>query len=362
MKKLFKSEASLNFASSVTAIIAGLIIGLIVIIIANPSNALNGFLTLIQGGFSNGTRGIGQVLNNATPIILTGLSVGFAFKTGLFNIETPGQFVVGAFVAIYIGVEWTFLPGAIHWLVAILFAALAGALWGCVPGIMKAYLNVNEVIASIIMNYIGMYTVNYIVPLTVFNINKNETLPVASSAVIPQFGIEHLIPNVNGGIVIAIILVVVIHIILNKSVLGYELKACGFNRDASKYAGINAKQKIVCSMMIAGALAGIGGALVYLGGTGKCLAVVDTLAPEGFNGIAVALLGLSSPFGILAAGLFIAHLTIGGSLMQIYGFIPQIVDIIIAIIIYFSAFALMVKGIIANGFHFKKKPKVKEGQ
>ena len=166
----------------------------------------------------------------------------------------------------------------------------------------------------------------------------------------------------NGGIVIAIILVVVIHIILNKSVLGYELKACGFNCDASKYAGINAKQKIVCSMMIAGALAGIGGALVYLGGTGKCLAVVDTLAPEGFNGIAVALLGLSSPFGILAAGLFIAHLTIGGSLMQIYGFIPQIVDIIIAIIIYFSAFALMVKGIIANGFHFKKKPKVKEGQ
>lgn len=108
---------------------------------------------------------------------------------------------------------------------------------------MKAYLNVNEVIASIIMNYIGMYTVNYIVPLTVFNINKNETLPVASSAVIPQFGIEHLIPNVNGGIVIAIILVVVIHIILNKSVLGYELKH-GFNRDASKYAGINAKQKL----------------------------------------------------------------------------------------------------------------------
>src|SRR5699024_2480565 len=111
--------------------------------------------------------------------------------------------------------------------------------------------------ASIIMNYIGMYTVNYIVPLTVFNINKNETLPVASSAVIPQFGIELLIPNVNGGIVIAMILVVVIHIILNKSVLGYELKACGFNRAASKYAGINAKQKIVCSMISAGALAGI---------------------------------------------------------------------------------------------------------
>ena len=130
MKKLFKSEASLNFASSVTAIIAGLIIGLIVIIIANSSNALNGFLTLIQGGFSNGTRGIGQVLNNATPIILTGLSVGFAFKTGLFNIGTPGQFVVGAFVAIYIGVEWTFLPGAIHWLVCYSFCSISWSVMG----------------------------------------------------------------------------------------------------------------------------------------------------------------------------------------------------------------------------------------
>lgn len=355
MKKLFKNEGSLNFASSFVAVLAGLVIGFIVIFIANPSNALNGFLTLIQGGFSNGSRGIGQVLNNATPIILTGLSVGFAFKTGLFNIGTPGQFVIGAFTAIYVGVKWTFLPGSIHWLVAILVAAIAGAIWGAVPGIMKAYLNVNEVIASIIMNYIGMYTVNYIIPLTVFNIKKNETLSVASTAVIPQFGLEHFVPNVNGGIVIAIILVIIMHIILNKTVLGYELKACGFNQDASKYAGINSKRKVVYSMMIAGALAGIGGALLYLGGTGKGLAVVDSLAAEGFNGIAVALLGLSNPLGILVAGLFVAHLTIGGSLMQIYGFIPQIVDIIIAIIIYFSAFSLMIKGFIANGALRKNK-------
>lgn len=356
MKKFLKSDGLLNFASSCVAILAGLIIGFIVILIANSSNALIGFLTLIQGGFSNGTRGIGQVLNNATPIILTGLSVGFAFKTGLFNIGTPGQFVVGAFTAIFIGVKWTFLPPVLHWVVAILIAAIVGALWAFIPGLMKAYLNVNEVISSIIMNYVGLYTVNYLAKLFVFNIKKNETLPVASNAVISQFGLDKFIPNINGGIVIAIIAVIIIYIILNKTVLGYELKACGLNQDASKYAGINSKKRIVQSMMIAGSLAAIGGALVYLGGTGKCYTVVDTLTSEGYNGIAVALLGLSNPLGILAAGLFVAHLTIGGSLMQIYGFIPEIVDIIVAIIIYFAAFALMIKGFIAR-FSLRKKDK-----
>lgn len=355
MKKLLKSDGTLNFASSCFAVLVGLIVGFIVIYIANPSNAMNGFTTLISGGFGSGDKGIGQALNTSVPIIMTGLSVGFAFKTGLFNIGTPGQFVVGAFAAIYVGVEWTFLPEAIHWLVAILAAAIAGAFWGLIPGIMKAFLNVNEVISSIIMNYVGMYTVNYIVPLTVFDQLKNQTQNVNSNAIIPKFGLDNIIPNINGGIIVAIICVIIMHIILNKTTLGFELKACGFNQDASKYAGINSKQKVVYSMMIAGALAGIGGALLYLGGTGKCLQVVDTLAAEGFNGIAVALLGLSSPFGVLIAGLFIGHLTIGGSMMQIYGFIPQIVDIIVAIIIYFSAFALVVKMFITKMLSKKSK-------
>ncbi|WP_028043691.1 ABC transporter permease [Candidatus Stoquefichus massiliensis] len=343
MKKILNSDGIKDLLSSCVAVFIGLIFGLIVILIANSDYAVEGFLTLISGGFSNGARGIGQVINQAVPIILTGLSVGFAFKTGLFNIGTPGQFVVGAFVAIYVGVEWTFLPGALHWIVAIILAGIAGSLWGAVPGLMKAYLNVNEVISSIIMNYIGMYTVNYIIPLTVFDSMKNQTLNVNQNAIISKFGLDLLVPNINGGIVVAILAVVVIHIILNKTTFGFELKACGFSPDASKYAGINAKQKIVFSMMIAGALAGIGGGLLYLAGSGQCLQVVDTLAPEGFNGIAVALLGLSNPFGVLIAGLFIAHITIGGSLMQIYGFIPQIVDIIVAITIYFSAFSLLIK-------------------
>lgn len=359
MKKILSSNGFKDFAASCFAVVIGLIVGFIVIFIANSSNAVAGFLTLISGGFSNGTRGIGQAINQAVPIIMTGLSVGFAFKTGLFNIGTPGQFVVGAFVAIYIGVEWTFLPGVTHWIVAIICAGIAGSLWGLVPGLMKAYLNVNEVIASIMMNYIGMYTVNYLIPLTVYDSLKNQTLTVNHNAIISKFGLDRLIPNINGVIIIAIIAVIIIYIILNKTTLGYELKACGFSPDASKYAGINSKQKIVMSMMIAGCLAGIGGALLYLGGTGKCLQVVDVLATEGFNGIAVALLGLSNPIGILIAGLFIAHITIGGSLMQIYGFIPQIVDIIVAIIIYFSAFSLFVKQFISKGNPFNRK-KAKE--
>ena len=276
----------------------------------------------------DGVLGIGRVLYYAVPIIMTGLSVGFAFKTGLFNIGTPGQFIVGAFAAVYIGVKWTFLPGSIHWLVAILGAFVAG-LWAVIPGVMKAYLNVNEVISSIMMNYIGMYLVNYSVSLVLFDALRNQSLPVASTAVIPKMGFDKIFTGspANGGFVIAILFVILIYIVLNKTSFGYEMKACGFNKDASKYAGINEKRNIILSMVIAGALAG----------------VVDVLPAEGFNGIPVALLGLSNPIGVLFAGLFIAYLNVGGNAMQQFGFIPQIVDIIISCIIYCSALSLMIK-------------------
>jgi len=145
----------------------------------------------------------------------------------------------------------------------------------------------------------------------------------------------------------------VIYIVLDKTKFGYELKACGFNRDAAKYAGINEKRSIVMSMAIAGALAGLGGALLYLAGAGKSIEVIDVLAIEGFNGIPVALLGLSHPLGILLSGIFVAHLTVGGFNMQLYDFVPQVIDIIIAVIIYFSAFALVLKGLIHS--FFKKR-------
>ena len=143
---------------------------------SNPSQAYGGFMMILQGGFTDGIQGIGQMLYYATPIIMTGLSVGFAFQTGLFNIGAPGQFTVGAYVAILIGVKCTFLPAGLHCFVAIAGAALAGALWGMVPGLLKAFRNVNEVIASIMMNYIGMYMVNMLIQRTIYDQVKNQSM------------------------------------------------------------------------------------------------------------------------------------------------------------------------------------------
>ncbi len=351
VKKKTKEEnkSLINFLSSVLAIVAGLIIGFFILLFSNPQQALPGFLTILIGGFSDGLAGIGQVFYVATPIIMTGLSVGFAFKTGLFNIGASGQFTMGAFAAIFVGVKWDWLPSEIHWIVALLAAALFGALWGLVPGILKAFLNVNEVISSIMMNYIGMYLVNMMVVKNVYDQVKNQSMPVKSAANLPRLGLDQILgPNMNIGIFIAILFVILIYILIDKTTFGYELKACGQNPDASKYAGINAKRNIVLSMSIAGALAGIGGALLYLAGSGKHLQVLDVIASEGFNGISVALLGLSHPIGILFAGLFIGHITVGGYNLQLYDFVIEVIDIIIAVIIYFGAFALLFKNIIRS--------------
>lgn len=342
---LQEHKGAISFISSLMAIAAGLLFGLIILFISNSKDALPAFATILTGGFSEGARGIGQVIYFATPIIMTGLSVGFAFKTGLFNIGASGQFTCGAFAAIYIGVKWTFIPADIHWLVALAGAMAAGAVWGAGPGLLKAFFNVNEVITSIMMNYIGMYLVNMTIVKTVYDALKNQTKPVAKSAVLPKAGLDKLFNtgNLNIGIIIAILAVIIIYVVLHKTTFGYELKACGSNKSASKYAGINEKKSIVFSMVIAGALSGLGGGLLYLSGSGKYLQVLDVLAPEGFSGISVALLGMSHPLGILFAGLFIAHLTVGGFNIQLYNFVPEVIDMIIAVIIYCGAFALMFK-------------------
>lgn len=344
----------INFLSSLFAILVGLLFGLIILLISNPSQALSGFMTIITGSFTHGLKGIGQVLYYATPIMLTGLSVGFAFKTGLFNIGASGQLIIGAYVAVYIGIVMTSL-GQMHWVVALLGSCIAGGLWAVVPGVLKAYANVNEVISCIMMNYIGMYSVNYLVKgnVILFDQTKNQSFPVAQTAVLPKLGLDKLFAgsSVNCGIFIAILSVIIINIILNKTVFGFELKAVGFNRDASKYAGINEKRNIILSMIIAGVLAGLAGGLLYLAGSGKHIEILEILADEGFTGISIALLGLSSPYGILLASIFIAFITEGGFYLQLYDFPPEVIDIIIAVIIYFSAFSLLFQSVI---HHFEQ--------
>ncbi|WP_312642204.1 ABC transporter permease [Hydrogenoanaerobacterium sp.] len=352
-KQILKSDGFSSFASSLMAIVVGLLVGFIVLLVSNPSQALGGFKAILMGGFVD-MKNLGQVFYFATPIIMTGLSVGFANRTGLFNIGASGQFIIGAYAAVYVGVKWTFLPGASHWIVALIVAMLAGAIWGLIPGILNAMCNVNVVISCIMMNYVGMYTVNFLVTKTIFDSLKNQSKPVAATAIMPKMGLNQLFKtgnsssSVNAGIFVAIIAGIVIYIILNKTKFGFELKACGFNRDACKYAGINEKRNIMYSMMIAGALAALGGALLYLAGSGKGIEVLDTLAAEGFNGIPVALLGLNNPIGIIFSGIFVAYLNVGGFNMQLYDFVPQVIEIIISVIIYFSAFAFLLKGFIQS--------------
>ncbi|MEI7884215.1 MAG: ABC transporter permease [Clostridia bacterium] len=352
LKDLMPRAGISSLLSSLMAIAVGLLVGFIILLVSNPAQAVDGFKAILVGGFVD-KKNLGQVLYFATPIILTGLSVGFANKTGLFNIGASGQFIAGAYAAVFVGVKFVFLPPSIHWVVALLAALLAGAIWGLLPGLLKAYYNVNEVISCIMMNYIGMYMVNFLVVRTIFDSLKNQSKRIAVSAIIPKLGMEKFFKtgasssSANAGILIAIIAGIIIYIILEKTKFGFELKACGYNRDASRYAGINERKSIISSMMIAGALAGLGGALLYLAGSGKGIEVVDVLAIEGFNGIAVALLGLNNPLGIILAGLFVAHLNVGGFNMQLYNFVPQVIEIIIAVIIYFSAFALLLKGLIS---------------
>jgi simple sugar transport system permease protein len=344
------STSIINVMSSVSAIIVGLLVGFLILLASNASQAAQGFWSILTSGFAS-MKDLGQVLYFATPIIMTGLSVGFSSRTGLFNIGASGQFITGAYAAVLVGVKCDFLPGHLHWITALVAALLVGALWGAIPGLFKALFNVNEVIACIMMNYVGTYLVNFLITKTIFDSLRNQSMRVVDTANLPRMGLDRVfrdgynVSSANSGIFIAIIFAVIIYIVLEKTAFGYELKACGFNRDAARYAGINEKRSIVLSMIIAGAMSGLGGALLYLAGSGKGITVVDILASEGFNGIPVALLGLNNPLGIIFSGLLIAYLTVGGFNMQLYNFAPQVIEIIIAVIIYFSAFALLIKGV-----------------
>ena len=237
--------------------------GFVVLIVTNPRSSLPAFATILQGGFLHGARGFGNVIFRAVPIILTGLSVGFAFRTGLFNIGVTGQFTVGAFTAVYIGVNKNW--GQFTWFYALIFAMLAGMVWALVVGAMKAYRNVNEVIASIMMNYVGMFFVNFLIKQTAYDDVHSRTLP-PRNAYLPKAGMDKIFPrsSLNVGIVFAVIAAIVIYIILEKTTFGFELKAVGFNRHAGRYAGINEKRSIMLSMAIAGALAGWVAACLFI--------------------------------------------------------------------------------------------------
>jgi general nucleoside transport system permease protein len=350
LKTLFRSSGFISFLASVVSILIGLIVGYLLLIFFNPSMSLYGLRQILFAGASS-TERLAKVLYQAAPLMMTGLAVGFAFKTGLFNIGATGQFTMGTFFALFCGIVLKF-----PWWGALLAALIGGAVWGAWPGVFKALFNVNEVITSIMFNWIGLFAVNLMmanIPSILADFygaaNPDRTANLAAanpSAIIPKWGLDSLFNSsyMNIGILIAFLVAVVMYVILSQTTFGYELKACGLNRNASIYAGINAKRNIILSMVISGALAGLGGGIYFLSGTVQ-YTITKVLQPMGFNGIPVALLATSHPLGIILSSIFVSYIQVGGEAMQ-PEFVKEIVDIIISVIIYLSAFALLMKGYI----------------
>ncbi len=351
-----RSYRLLQIYASLLAIVAGLLVGLLILLFINPSQAFPAFNSMLFAGFRRGLTSFGNVIYFATPIILTGLSVGFAFKTGLFNIGATGQMMIGGFIAVLIGVRFAYF-GPFTWVVAVIGAGLAGAMWGIIPGLLKAFKGVHEVVTTIMMNYIALFLVNFSVKRTVYDSLNNRSLPVPSDNIIPKFGLDTLFPrsNIQGGFWLAIFAAIVVFFILNKTVFGFELKAVGFNKNASKYAGISEKKRIVNAMMVAGALAGVAGSVLYLSDSMTFINVRDILPTQGFMGISVALLGLKEPLGIFLAGLFFGYLQLGGQTMQLFDFAPEVIEVMTGMIVYFSALSLIFGKLAVRVFRLREE-------
>lgn len=361
------SKAAVSIAASLICIVIGLLVGLIILYCINSEYALDGFGRILKGGFYLKPKGIGNVLSQTAPLIMTGLSVAFAFKTGLFNIGAAGQYTLGALGALYFALVLN-----APWYVCLAASMIFGAVWGAIPGFFKAYFNVNEVITAIMFNWIGLYAVNELIYKGIlgdmYDLKTTKTYALRSASpksVIPDLGLNSLFntKSTTIAIFIAIAAAVIVYIVINKTTFGYELKACGHNKDAAKYAGINEKKNIVLSMTIAGALSGIGAGLYYLSGVAEWNPQVSTSLPAmGFNGIPIALLALSNPVGVIFAALFVSHITVGGGYLPTKYFQPEIADVIIAVIIYLCAFVMLFKGVVLQALSKRKKAENRAGQ
>ena len=327
---------------SLISVFLGLVAGAI-LMTATGSNPFAGYRYLFSGGLMNVER-FGNTLATATPLIMTGLAVAFAFNTGLFNIGASGQMLFGGLCATALGLTLD-VPKGLLIPIVLIAAVLGGAIWGLVPGLLKARFNVHEVVATIMMNWIAYWVVYYAVPAYFrgeFLETESRRIPEAASLRARWLTEVFDGSYINFGMLVALCAVVIIGIVLNKTVLGFELKAAGYNRFASEYAGMKVERNIVLSMTIAGALAGLGGATLYLGYATNMQ--IGVLPMQGFDGIAVSLLGANTPLGVLAAAIFFGILHSGKGFMNAMTDIPpQIGDTIIATIIYFAATSVLIE-------------------
>ncbi len=360
--------------SSLISIVIGLAVGGVLVLVVGLLNskigikgAWEGVRIIFAGILSTGrdaagnltwgfnSSNLGNMLFRATPLIMTGLSVAVAYQTGLFNIGAPGQYLMGTMASLMIAlsIPTSVVPAWIVWFLALLGGMLAGAIWGAVPGMFKALLNINEVLACIMTNWIAANLVTWMFDISNFKnmaegtksgyIYKTTYNGVATA----KLGLDKVFPGsqINGGIVVAIIIAILVYILMNKTTFGYQLKACGANRHAARYAGISDKRNIVLSMAIAGALAGCGASLYFLSGNTEFFwSTYQSLPSIGFNGIPVALLALNNPIAVIFTGIFMAMLDIVGlQLTNLTAYNEFITDVIIAVIVYLSAFSLVIR-------------------
>ena len=376
---LYEKDATKKVLASLISILIGLLVGVVVVVIVGlskdtitASGIWDGVRLIFFGILSKGRNAAGQLvwgynaqslgnmLFRATPLIMTGLSVAVAYKTGLFNIGAPGQYLMGTLASLMIalGIPSTSVPAGLIWILAFLGGCLAGALWGAIPGMLKAFLNINEVLACIMTNWLAANLVTWAFDVSNFkNVLENTKAGYIyktsyNSVATPKLGLDKLFPNsqVNGGILIAVLIAIAVYILMTKTTMGYQLKACGSNRHAARYAGINDKRNIVLSMAIAGCLAGGGAALYWLSGNTEFYwSTYQSLPAIGFNGIPVALLAVNNPIAVIFTGCFMSMLDIVGlQLTNLTAYNEYITDVIIAAIVYLSAFSLVIRMLLSG--------------
>jgi len=348
MRKILKNEAIQAFVASLICILLGLLIGYIVLLFINPAGAGESILNVIKNFFtwsraSSQMKQLGNTLAKTMPLILCSLSILFSYKVGLFNIGGAGQYVAGACASLYAALAWGW-----GWLPCMLFAVIAGAVLGCITGLLKAYCNVNEVISGIMLNWIALYLTNTILTsvketASPYTLHLDKTNP---SSLLPTLGLDSFFngnSNVTIAVPLTVIVAVIVWIILSKTKLGYELKATGNNRNAAKYAGMAQNRNIIMTLAISGALAGLAAALLYLTGYMRWECTQSSVPSMGFNGIAAAFLGGLHPLGAIFSSFFIQHITDGGQYVNTNFYSSQISDVISSVIIYLCGFVLFIK-------------------
>ena len=345
MKSFLKKNAVQSLIASLACIILGLLIGFIVLLFINPSGAGKAILAVLKNFMNYPSRSLklfGTTLVRTAPLLMCGLSVLFAYKVGLFNIGAAGQYVAGVCASLYAALAWGW-----GWLPCLLFAIVASAFLGAIVGFLKSYCNVNEVISGIMLNWIALYTTNMILA-TQGQEASHYTLKLkeyAPQALLPGLGLDKLFGNdkVTVAIPLAIVFAIVVSVVLDRTRFGYELKATGGNKNAAKYAGMAEKRNIILTLIIAGSLAGLGGAMLYLSDIEQWSFTATSVPSMGFNGIAATFLGGLDPIGTIFSSFFIQHITDGGPYVDTTHYCSQISDLISAIIIYLCGFVLFLK-------------------